>query len=155
MVFGADHAVLLDRLEEELRIAPEPTRNLFDKIIGSACNRVSVLSRSEKASQLDRLITSAAWTDAALALIEIEMPAWKLRRLICENGEWFCSLSRQPNLPAAFDNTADASHDVLPLAILLAFLQARRMAAIPSGAPSAVPSVRPILDTLVCCDNFS
>ena len=155
MVFGADHAVLLDRLEEELRIAPEPTRNLFDKIIGSACNRVSVLSRSEKASQLDRLITSAAWTDAALALIEIEMPAWKLRRLICENGEWFCSLSRQPNLPAAFDDTADASHDVLPLAILLAFLQARRMAAIPSGAPSAVPSVRPALDTLVCCDNFS
>ena len=77
------------------------------------------------------------------------MPGWKLRRLICENGEWFCSLSRQPNLPAALDDTADASHDVLPLAILLAFGGARRMAAIPSGAPSG--SAKRPSDFAGCC----
>ena len=28
---------------------------------------------------------------AALALVELELPAWKLRRLIYEDGEWLCS----------------------------------------------------------------
>lgn len=155
MAFGADHAVLLDRLDEELRAALEPTPELFSKIIAGVCTRIPVLSKSGKAARIDRLIESGAWTDAAFALIELEMPAWKVRRLICESGGWHCALSRQPNLPVELDDMAEASHEVLPLAVLLAFLQARRMAAIPSGAPSAVPSVRPVLDTLICCDNFA
>ena len=60
-----------------------------------------------------------AWNDAALALVELELPAWKLRRLVHENGKWHCSLSRHPNLPVALDDTATASHEVLPLAILI------------------------------------
>jgi hypothetical protein len=88
-------------------------------------------------------------------LIELELPAWKLRRLVRESGEWICSPSRQPNLPAAFDDTVDAVHEVLPLAILLAFLQARRMAGTVAHAIAAVPAIAPAANGLICCDNFA
>ena len=154
MAFAADYEVLFDRLDEELRFGPPPTPGLFANIIGSACTRIPILTKSGKATALDRLIESSAWTDAALALLELELPAWKLRRLVCEGGEWICSLSRQPNLPAALDDTVDAVHEAMPLAILLAFLQARRAAAIPR-AISVVPTVMPGAAELICCDNFA
>jgi hypothetical protein len=153
MAFAAE--VLLDRLDEELRFAPQPAPDLFANIIGSACTRIPILTKSGKATAIDRLIESGAWTDAALALIELELPAWKLRRLICENGEWICSLSRHPNVLATLDDTVDAVHEVMPLAILLAFLEARRMPHIPARAVTAVPAIVPAADGLICYDNFA
>jgi hypothetical protein len=50
----------------------------------------------------------------------VELPGWKLRRLVYQDGEWLCSLSKQPNMPEDIDETADAVHEVLPLAILTA-----------------------------------
>ena len=126
MAFAADHVVLLDRLDDELQAAPEAARAVFAKIIGSVCSRIPILSKSGKTARIERLIESGAWTDAAIALIESEMPGWKLRRLVYENGEWFCSLSRQPNMPVDLDDSADAAHQVLPLAILRAFVSSRR-----------------------------
>jgi hypothetical protein len=95
MAFAADYQVLSDRLDEEVRLAPRPARALLAKIIGSACSRVPILSKSGKTHRIDRLIEAEAWTECALALIELELPAWKLRRLVCEDGEWFCSLSHR------------------------------------------------------------
>ena len=118
----------LDALEEQLRRAHALTRDLISNVIASACTRFPVMKRAGKAAQIEQLIEAGAWDDAALALIELELPAWKLRRLVYEDGEWLCSLSRQPNLPVALDDTADASHEVLPLAILSAFVEARREA---------------------------
>jgi hypothetical protein len=155
MAFAADYEVLFDRLDEELKLAPQPTPDLFASIIGSACSRIPLLRKSGKAAKIDRLIESGAWIDAALILIELELPAWKLRRLVCENGEWICSLSRQPNLPAALDDMVDAVHDAMPLAILLAFLQARRMTSIAAHRVAAVPAVVPAANGLICCDNFA
>ncbi len=126
MAFTADYDVLFDRLDEELRIAVEATPDLFAKIIASVCSRIPVLTKSGTAAGLGRLIESAAWTDSALAVVELELPMWKVRRLVYESGEWFCSLSRQPNLPVEFDDSVDACHDVLALAILRAFVEARR-----------------------------
>jgi len=155
MAFAADYEVLFDRLDEELRLAPQPTADLLANIIASACSRIPILSKSGKAAKIDRLIEAGAWTDAALALIELELPAWQLRRLVCENGEWFCSLSRHPNVPVALDDTADAVHEVMPLAILLAFLQARRLAGVAARAIAAAPAIVPATDGLICCDNFA
>jgi hypothetical protein len=155
MAFTADYAVLYDRLDEELRFAPRPTPDLFAKIVGGACNRIAVFSKSEKAKQIDRLINSGAWTDAALALLELELPAWRLRRLVCESGDWICSLSRQPNLPVTLDDTVDASHELMPLAILLAFLQARRSTEATRQTVPAVPAIQSAAGELVCCDNFA
>jgi hypothetical protein len=153
MAFGADHMVLLDRLDGALATAPEPTFALFAKLVAGACIRIPGLGKSPKVRAMARLVESAAWTDAALALVELELPGWKLRRLAYEGGEWFCALSRQPNLPAALDDTADATHESMSLAILLAFLRARRRTA--AARSATVPVVDPAPAGLICCDNFA
>src|ERR1700678_3015072 len=89
----------LNRLTEELRIAPALTKTLMIKVIADAYIRLPVLYRAGTAVRIDQLIKAGAWSDATLALIEFELPAWKLRRLAYEDGEWFCSLSKQRNLP--------------------------------------------------------
>jgi hypothetical protein len=155
MAFAADHAVLLDRLDEELRQAPAPMPGLFAKIVAGACSRILVLSQSGKADRFDRLIAAGAWTDAALALVALELPGWRLRRLVCEGGEWHCALSRRLNVPAALDDTADASHELMPLAILRAFLQARRMTEFAPQAVATVPQIQIGADHIMCCDNFA
>jgi hypothetical protein len=114
-----------------------------------------VLSKVGKTSGIDRLVESGAWADAALTLIALELPDWTLRRLIREDGQWHCSLSRQPNLPIDFDDTADATHEVMPLAILLAFLQARRRTALAAQSVPAVPLAMSASAVLICCENFA
>lgn len=143
-----------DRLMDRLRLAQSVTAELMAKVIADACVRLSVLNKV--AARIDSLTKVGAWTDAALVLIELELPAWKLRRLVYEDGEWSCSLSQKPNLPVALDDTADARHEVLPLAILGAFLEARRRSAAAREVPSpAVPLLRPESGCAVCSDNFA
>jgi hypothetical protein len=154
-MFDPKYEEHLDALEEQLRRAPALTPNLISNVIADACTRLQVMKRAGKAARLDQLIEAGAWSDAALALIELELPAWKLRRLVYEDGAWLCSLSRQPNLPVAFDDTAEASHEVLPLAILTAFVEARRRAsAMRETSLQTVPPVRRTSGYAVCCDNF-
>lgn len=153
--FGSDQAVLLDRLDEAVRFAPQPMHGLVSKVIAGACTRIPVLSKAGKAAGIDRLVESGAWADATLALIELELPGWTLRRLIREDGQWHCSLSRQPNLPIALDDTADATHEIMPLAILLAFLQARRMTAATVRSAASVPAVESERTEFVWCENFA
>ena len=111
------------------------------------------------AAVVDRLIGSQAWTEAALALVEHEFPLWKLRRLVFEEGVWLCTLSKQRNLPIWLSDDAEASHELLPLAILAAFIEARRHPEPPAGrATSSVPQCRIESGSPVesmCCDNFA
>jgi len=129
---------------------------LMIKVIADACVRLPLLCTAETAVRIDRLIKAGAWTDAALVLIELELPAWKLRRLVYEDSDWFCSLSKQPNTPAEIDETADAVHEVLPLAILNALVEARRRAGAAHGISSRTArSTAPTSDHASCCDNFA
>ena len=64
-----------------------------------------------------------AWTDAALALIELELPQWRVRRLAYDDGEWYCSLSRGRELPDWLDQPVEGRHADLALAILSAFVE--------------------------------
>jgi hypothetical protein len=156
MLFDPKHEDCLDRLTKQLRLAPALTPDLISNVIADACIRLPMLSGAGKAARIDQLIKAGAWSDAALALIEIELPVWKLRRLVYEDGEWFCSLSRQLNLPVALDDTADACHEVLPLAILSAFLEARRTTNVVRETSSpTVPRIGPTAAYAVCCDNFT
>ena len=154
MALDPARSEIFDQLEDELRLAPAPVPTVFAKVISGVCRRLPNLSRPGGMARVDRLIAAGAWTDAALVLIELELPAWSLRRLIREDDERFCSLSRQPNLPTTLDVTADAHHDSLPLAILLAFLQARRTAET-APAASVTPHVQPGPHSILCCDNFA
>lgn len=156
MMSDPKHQDRLDRLTEQLRFAQAVTGELVVSIVSDACTRLPVLKQAGKAARVDQLIAACAWSDAAFALIELELPAWQLRRLVYEDGEWFCSLSKQPNLPVALDDTADARHEVLPLAILSAFVEARRASSVARETKSpTVPQIWPALDNSVCCDNFA
>jgi hypothetical protein len=157
MAFTADYQVLIDRLDDELRVAPRPAADLFAKIIGSICTRIPLLGKSGKADPIGRMIEAGAWAwaDAALAVVELELPTWKLRRLIYESGEWLCSLSRQPNLPLELDDVVDGRHERLPLAILRAFIEARHRTDAAEPRTSGVPQLQPGLAGAICCDNFA
>jgi len=143
----------VDELNEQLRIAPAITRELLSAVIAHACVRFAAIPGDAK-TRVNRLIDAGALTEAALALVELELPEWKLRRLLFEDGEWHCALSRQPLLTFGLDELVEASHEVLPLAILMALLEARASGASPT-AMAAVPQVRPAPSCVVCCDNFS
>jgi hypothetical protein len=100
----------------------------------------------------NQLVTHGAWTDAVLLLLRLELPQWKLRRLIYEDGEWHCLLSRQTEFPLEFDEGAEAAHQVLPLAILIAFIKARDTVA---SATTSVPRISAPPRCTACCDNFT
>jgi hypothetical protein len=141
------------RLEQRLRRARVITAELISDVIAQACLRFAAHGAAAKAA-VNRLIESGAWTDAALALVELELPQWKLRRIVHDNGEWYCSLSRQPQLPFGLDDIAEASHEILALAILMTLLEARRAAAVNAAGRTAVPQVSKPSSAL-CCDNFA
>lgn len=104
--------------------------------------------------RVEQLLNAGAWIDAALALIACELPEWQMRRLVYDDGEWFCSLSRQPNLPCEIDDTADARHEIAAFAIWNAFLEARGRSGPRPSLPPALRMRQP-RGTLVCCDNFA
>lgn len=137
----------LGRLDDRLHDAHAVTADLISEVIGETCRRLP--------ARIERLIRSGAWTDAALALIGLELPQWQLRRLAYDEGEWHCALSRQRELPEWLDQSVETHHADLPLAILSAFVDARRNT-VPSSKTSvpAVPhSASPFYEP-VYCENF-
>lgn len=155
MLSDPKHEGDLDLLAAELKRATMLTPDLIYEVVASVCLRLHALKRTGRAARIDQLIDAGALCDAALALIELEIPTWSVRRLVHESGEWFCSLTKEPNLPIELDDTADACHESLPLAILGAFVEARRSVSLLRDirVPS-VPHLRPVLDPTICCDNF-
>jgi hypothetical protein len=141
-----------DRLHDAHAVTPE----LMSQIIRETCRRFPSMGQSDKTAWLERLIRSDAWTDAALALIDLELPQWQVRRLAYDDGEWHCALSRQRELPDWLDQSIEAHHADLALAILSAFVDAQRATA-PStrtSVPRAPRDANPMYEP-VCCDNFA
>src|SRR5262245_4839657 len=104
MLYRPPYEHPLDRLEHQLRQARSVTSDLASQMIAQACVRFAVQSPGAKA-KVDRLIASRAWTDAAFALLALELQQWSVRRLIRADCEWLCSLSRTPALPPDLDET--------------------------------------------------
>ena len=143
-------------LEDRIRDAHAATAELITEIIGETCRRFPSVGQTEKTARIERLIGSGAWTDAALALIDLELPMWQVRRIAYDDGEWYCALSRERDLPDWLDRSIEARHADLALAILSAFVDVQRIAA-PSSRPS-VPTVSRDVGPLcepACCDNFA
>jgi hypothetical protein len=138
-----------------LRTAAAVTNELMSEVIGEACRRFPSVAQRER-TRIERLIAAEAWTDAALALIDLELPLWQVRRIAYDEGEWYCALSRERELPEWLDRSIESSHPDLALAILGAFVEAQRIAA-PSSQPS-VPTVSGDPNPLyvrLCCENFA
>ncbi|MBR0742013.1 hypothetical protein JQ581_34260 [Bradyrhizobium liaoningense] len=142
-------------LSEQLRAAPKMTRPLMLNIIDGACRRFPSLGQSERTARIMRLIDIEAWADATLALLELELPLWQVRRIAYDEGEWHCALSRERELPDWLDAAVEARHPDLALALLSAFTEVQAQRAVPPR-PS-VPPVRSAPDQLyepLVCDNF-
>jgi hypothetical protein len=143
-------------LDARLRNADAMTAGLMSDLIDETCRRFPPNRQTAKTARIERLIGSGAWLDAALALIDLELPQWQVRRIAYGAGEWHCALSRQRELPDWLDQSVEARHEDLPLALLGAFVEARR-AAMP-GCRTSVPPVPRNADLHgmpVCCDNFA
>ena len=141
-------------LDDRLRDAHAVTAELISEVIGESCRRFP--SAGQTTSRIGRLMESGAWTDAALALIDLELPQWQVRRIAYDEGEWYCALSRERELPDWLDRSIETRHADLPLAILSAFVDAQRIAA-PSSRTS-VPTVLHDATALyepACSDNFA
>src|ERR1700680_4531176 len=115
-------------LSDRLRDAHAVTAELISEVIGETCRRFPSVKQTEKTARIERLIGSGAWTDAALALIDLELPQWQVRRIVYDEGEWYCALSRERELPDWLDQSIETRHADLPLAILSAFVDAQRIA---------------------------
>jgi hypothetical protein len=142
-------------LGDRLRDAHAVTEELMSDVIGRACRRFPSLGQTKKTARIEQLVQSGAWTDAALALIDLELPLWQIRRIAYDEGEWYCALSRQRELPDWLDQSIESRHADLALAILSAFVDAQG-ATSPSSRTS-VPTVRRDASATyepILCDNF-
>ena len=144
------------QLDDRLRDADAVTRELISEVVGATCRRFPSIGQSEKTARIEQLIGSEAWTDLALALIDLELPQWQVRRIAYDEGEWYCALSRQRELPEWLDQSIEAHHADLPLAILSAWVEAQRIAA-PSSRTSVpvVPREASALYGALLTDNFA
>jgi hypothetical protein len=145
-----------DDLNERLRNADAVTAELMSEVIGASCRRFPSIGQTVKTARIERLMASEAWTDAALALIDLELPLWQVRRIAYDEGEWYCALSHQRELPDWLDRSIESRHADLALAIVGAFVAVQQVTA-PASRPS-VPTVTRNANRLyepLCCDNFS
>ena len=143
-------------LGDRLRDSHAMTAKLMSDVIRSACRRFPSIRQTARNTRIERLIESSAWTDAALALIDIELPQWQIRRIAYDQGEWYCALSRQRELPDWLDQSIEGRHAELALAILSAFIEARRVGT-PStrtSGPAVTRDARALFEP-ACSDNFA
>ena len=155
MSFCSNQEAGLAGLPEQLRRAKTVIPDLVADLIARACLRFPARSPAG-ATRITRLVESGAVAEAALALLEIELPGWKLRRLVYEDGEWICSLSKHRELPDWLDDTAEARHETLALAIVAAFVEAQSRAAdCDRVSVPTVPQEPRATDCALCCDNFA
>jgi hypothetical protein len=146
----------LGQLDDRLRDADAVTRELISEVVGQTCRRFPSIGQSEKSARIEHLIGSEAWTDAALALIDLELPQWQVRRIAYDEGEWHCALSRQRELPEWLDQSVETHHADLALAILSAFIDVQRVTAPSSrtSVPTVPREVSPLYEP-VLTDSFA
>jgi hypothetical protein len=146
----------ISHLADRLRDADCVTASLFSEITRDACWRLPSVRRTKDFDRLERLIQSGAWTDAALALVALELPQWRLRQIVYDAGEWHCSLSRRRELPDWLDEPVETCHPDLCLAILSALVHVRREGTSTDEAGAAnLSRMDQSPDMPLCCDNFS
>jgi hypothetical protein len=154
MLFSENHDATA--LCDQLRDANAVTPDLIAEVIDVACRRYPSHGQTAKTARIEQLVDARAWTDVALALIDLELPTWQIRRIAYDGGEWHCALSRERELPDWLDQASEGRHADLSVALLCAFVEAQ--AANASLSQPSVPTVARRLKPLyepVCCDNVA
>ena len=143
-------------LGAKLRAADDVTPALMAEILQIGGRRFLLRGRDEQARYFNQLIEAHAWVDVALTLLELELPLWHIRRIAYDGGEWFCALSRQRELPDWLDQSVEARHRNLALAILTAFVGAQptTVSLSDTSVPASFGRLDPD-DLPLCCDDFA
>jgi hypothetical protein len=143
----------LETLAIKVNAADSATSELLFRVIAETSLR---MSNQAGTARLHRLIESGAFTEAAFALVELELPQWKLRRIAYDEGEWHCALSRQRELPDWLDRAIEAHHADLTLAVLGTYLEAAKQieASRMPGRPS-VPQTGSGRFEPLSCENYA
>jgi hypothetical protein len=145
-------ASLSERVHNALAVTPA----LITDIIGQTCRRCSSQSQNRKTKRIGQLIDINAWTDAALSLIELELPQWQVRRIAYDDGEWYCALSRERDLPDWLDQSVEGRHADLALAILSAFVEVQGLnTEAPQTSVPPAPQATHLLYEPQICDSFA
>jgi hypothetical protein len=145
----------LGRIVDRLESVDEMSSALWAEIVSGACERAACMTATPILARLNKCAADGAWVDAALALIEIEFAGWKLRRIVYDDGEWCCALSRERFLPEWLDSAVEASHRDLAVALVKVAVEAmRETLSRPERRSSAMPMARDEAPQFVCCDNF-
>jgi hypothetical protein len=146
-----------ETLQREISRADAVTAELASAALDLVLARCATPNRAQRAQRIRELIGVRAWTDVALALVELDR-ARVVRRLYHDDGEWHCMIGSQWPMPDWLDDTVELSHPVLPLAIMGALVEAlRESPAVPAPAASVPQSRSDLRDTTaaICCDNFA
>lgn len=148
MLLRPERARRLDRVMNMLRDGKPPA-----ELISSTADVCERVVSSHESQHIKELIHAGAWTDVALALLAVELPAWKLRRLAYDEGEWHCAISHERELPEWLDGAIETRHADLFTAILKAVVEGLR---ITDEEQHGGKRIRIPLDAqnLVSCDNF-
>jgi hypothetical protein len=156
MLLHSPRSEQLATLARQVSAAEEANSQLIFAIVAGTARRLSPIGGSASAARLNRLIEAGAFTQAALALVELELPHWKPRRITYDEGEWHCAISRQRDLPEWLDQAVEARHPDLSLAIASAYIETVRQIEA-SGEPNrpSVPQTRAEHYEPMCCDNFA
>ena len=142
-------------LRNALDRAPGASADLVSAVLDLTAARCALPDRVDRTQRIRVLIDAQAWTEAALAIVELDRSC-AVRQINHEEGEWICRIGSRWAVPDWLDDTLQFTHPALPLAILGALLEslARREEA-PASAVS-VPSSGSRRDNsipAVACDN--
>jgi len=153
VLFRPDRQERLAWIADQMRSTDHASTDLVSAIISEIFHDGANGTR-QASLHIQKLIGAGAWTDAALALIASELPQWKLRRLAYDDGEWHCVLSPQRELPEWLDDSIEAHHENLSLALFKALVEAARQQPVETPTPT-VPRIRIKQLDPICCDNFA
>src|ERR1039458_7798795 len=143
-------------LAEQVRLAYEATPKMLAGIVTETARRLSAPGKAANAAQLHQLIEAGALTEAAFALINLELPQWKLRRITYDEGEWHCALSRSEELPEWLDQAIEATHRSLTLAVAGGYIETlRQIEASREPSRPSVPQIPADQFEPLCCENFA
>ena len=145
----------VEELQRRIQQAQVVTSELVSAVLGMILTRSAAPNRLQNVDRIRRLIHAEAWTDAALALMELDR-RHKLRRLAFDDTEWHCTLGGQWPVPEWLDETVEVVHPVACLAILGALVEA--MGSSSPATTSSVPRARPAASEVVAsvsCDNYA
>jgi hypothetical protein len=143
-------------LRDDVCRAPAASAELVSAALDLVAARCAAPNCADQARRIRALIGTHAWTDAILAVVDLDRSR-AIRQLSHDEGEWICRIGSRWAVPDWLDDNVHFTHPVLPLAILGALLSAlaqNEKAAVPA---TSVPSSRQRFGhsiSAVSCDNY-